>query len=586
VTWSRDRSRLYGLALREAAVAVRSAALRLLPLGLGRTTPRRLLIAPQDLCTSDPTVASDIYAGYFVFEGRGLSTGGRSPFSFEPPSPAWGEAFYGFGWLRHLRAADTALARANAKALVGDFLGKKQTQKRIARRTPVLARRLLSFLSHSPLLLDGADHDFYQRFVRGVGACVRDLERDMRQGGRPASRLIAAIALCQASLCCEGFENRLRRATRRLSEELERQVLADGGHASRNPHAMVDLLLDLLPLRQSYASRGFDPPEAVLRAIDRMLPMLRLFRHGDGALAHFNGMGVTAVDRLATILAYDEGRGQPMRHAPRSGYERLEAGRTVLIADVGRPPPVRQSSAAHAGCLSFELSSGLHRIVVNCGAPRTGGADVVQAARSTAAHSTAVVTEQSSARFLSRHGPWPDRLIAAWLMRRLDAVMIAGPETVAAERPEGTSLSASHDGYRESLGVTHERRFRLSADGRRLDGEDLFSREGTPQPGEPAPVAVRFHLMPGVKANPMGGGQGVMLVLPNREAWRFETDGAEPRVEESILFASLNGMRRTDQIVLRLEVGPSAHLRWSFERLPEPGSGAAAKASGAQAELL
>jgi hypothetical protein len=60
-------------------------------------------------------------------------------------------------------------------------------------------------------------------------------------------------------------------------------------------------------------------------------------------------MGVTAIDRLATILAYDEGRGQPMRHAPRSGYERLEGGRTVLIADVGRPPPTRHSGAAHAG---------------------------------------------------------------------------------------------------------------------------------------------------------------------------------------------------------------------------------------------
>jgi uncharacterized heparinase superfamily protein len=29
----------------------------------------------------------------------------------------------------------------------------------------------------------------------------------------------------------------------------------------------------------------------LLRAIDRMLPMLRLFRHGDGALAHFQRDG-------------------------------------------------------------------------------------------------------------------------------------------------------------------------------------------------------------------------------------------------------------------------------------------------------
>ena len=41
----------------------------------------RIVIAPQDLRTSDPTAASDIYSGYFSFAGKALSSGGRSPFS-------------------------------------------------------------------------------------------------------------------------------------------------------------------------------------------------------------------------------------------------------------------------------------------------------------------------------------------------------------------------------------------------------------------------------------------------------------------------------------------------------------------------
>ena len=35
------------------------------------------------------------------------------------------------------------------------------------------------------------------------------------------------------------------------------------------------------------------PPPALLNAIDRMMPMLRFFRHGDGNFALFNGMGPT-----------------------------------------------------------------------------------------------------------------------------------------------------------------------------------------------------------------------------------------------------------------------------------------------------
>jgi uncharacterized heparinase superfamily protein len=68
------------------------------------------LIAPQDIRTSDPTLAADIYAGYFAFGGKIVNAHGRSPFELEPGSAAWARALAGFGWLRHLRAADTAVA--------------------------------------------------------------------------------------------------------------------------------------------------------------------------------------------------------------------------------------------------------------------------------------------------------------------------------------------------------------------------------------------------------------------------------------------------------------------------------------------
>src|SRR5581483_7864817 len=110
------------------------------------------------------------------------------------------------------------------------------------------------------------------------------------------------------------------------------------GHISRNPGAVVELLLDLLPLRQAFASRNIAPPQPLLNAIDRMMPMLRFFRHAAGTFAHFNGMGPTPVDLLVTLLAYDETRGAPLANAPHSGYQRLEAGGAVIIMDTGRAP--------------------------------------------------------------------------------------------------------------------------------------------------------------------------------------------------------------------------------------------------------
>ena len=61
-----------------------------------------------------------------------------------------------------------------------------------------------------------------------------------------------------------------------------------------------------------FAARNLPPPAALNNAIDRMMPMLRFFRHGDGNFALFNGMGPTPVDLLATVLAYDDARGAPV----------------------------------------------------------------------------------------------------------------------------------------------------------------------------------------------------------------------------------------------------------------------------------
>src|SRR6266699_5667614 len=49
----------------------------------------RVVIAPQDLRTTDSTRAAEIYAGRFVFAGKVVTCHGRSIFDLEPPSEDW-----------------------------------------------------------------------------------------------------------------------------------------------------------------------------------------------------------------------------------------------------------------------------------------------------------------------------------------------------------------------------------------------------------------------------------------------------------------------------------------------------------------
>jgi uncharacterized heparinase superfamily protein len=539
----------------------------------GRTD--RLIIAPHDLRTADATRAAEIYAGRFVFAGKIVTCHGRSIFDLEPPSEDWEVALLGFGWLRHLRAADTALTRANARALVDDWISNAARKRSIGRRPDVLARRVISLLSQAPLVLGDSDGKFYRRYLRGLTREIRYLRyTTLDIDGVP--RLQVLIALCYAALCLANQGKHIRIATRKLADELQRQILPDGGHISRNPGALIELLIDLLPLRQTFAARNIAPPAALLNAIDRMMPMLRFFRHGDGSFALFNGMSSAPSDLLATVLAYDDTHGLPMSYMPHSGFQRLDTGAMTVIIDAGAPPPPSISQDAHAGCLSFELSSGPSRIVVNCGMPTTGRDNWRAFARSTAAHSTLTYHDTSSCQFVEFSA-----------MKRLlhGSPIVSGPSEVESYREvvaDGMLLSTAHNGYLARFGVMHRRTLMVAHDGSRLDGEDTVSpAPGTRIKGNDTDYAVRFHLHPSVKANRLSDGRGVMLVLPNRDVWTFEALDDKVDLEDSVFLAGNDGPRRTAQIVIRQNSRRAPSTRWSFVRstTSAPAAGARRTAS-------
>src|ERR1700689_1257866 len=194
----------------------------------GRTD--RLIIAPHDLRTADATRAAEIYAGRFVFAGKILPCHGRSIFDLEPPSEDWEVALLGFGWLRHLRAADTALTRANARSLVDDWISNPLPRRPAGRRADVLARRVISLLSQAPLVLGDTDGKFYRRYLRGLAREIRYLRYTMLDIPDGASPPQVSIAPCYASPCPANQARHIPTATQKLSDELQRQILPDGGH--------------------------------------------------------------------------------------------------------------------------------------------------------------------------------------------------------------------------------------------------------------------------------------------------------------------------------------------------------------------
>jgi len=559
-----DHARLAALAVNRAGRSALKLALKA-PFSrwmAGVPTAYHLLILPQDLRTGDPSFAVELYDGYFGLAGAAAPVGSESPFKVAPPSLPWQKELYGFGWLRHLHAAEDQIAREKARKLMLEWIAVSRSAPALAHDADTAAQRVIAMLSHAAFLLDGADPDFYDVVVRALSRDLHNLT--VIYGDSPGvARLRALTAILLAGLCVAEQEAYLTSYLPVFCSELDRQILEDGGHASRDPGDLIELLLELLPLKQCFVARQLEPPEALYTAIGRMNPMLRYLRLGDGSLAHFNGMGPTLLDQVSTVLAYDDAGGIfTGALAPQSGYARLAGGETIVLADAGGAPPMHLSDRAHAGCASFEMSAGFEPIITNCGAPTDETGDWYVVSRSTAAHSTLTIEDLSSARLIKAQGHVDGRELF-WL---------AGPGHVqneVAELDNAVSVRISHDGYRDRFGYIHRRRLTLRKSGLELEGHDQLAAEGSSSAGAAARFAIRFHLHPRVAANFARNTNAVTLTTPGGQVWRFLAEGAELDVEESIFFADPICLRRSLQIVLKGPCTKTTSVHWKFEKVTQ-----------------
>ena len=528
---------------------------------LSGPVPDRILAVPDDPAPKRLEDADGLLRGRFRFAGQTLDVKQGSVFAVVPPGPDFAAGLHGFDWLGPLEAAGGEPARELAHKLTAEWLDHHRRYGVPAWTPETLARRLVNLVAHGKFFLVNSDVLWRSRFFVSVRNQMRMLARLGARAPDGLPRFEAAAALALAGLAL-GDAKRAQLGLERLRQELARQILPDGGHVSRSPEALAHVCRDLLMVKDALAARDFVLPDWLAGALDRAAPMLRFFRHSDGGFAVFNGGGEGDVRMVATLLARDETKGQPFGHARHSGFHRLVAGRACVLLDAGAPPDGAWSAHAHAGTLAFEMSSGGQRIVVNCGTAVGHGPQWGDSLRATAAHSTLVLADTSSATLLP----------PGFMRDLLGPRILAGPVKVESRRKEGShgiAVDAAHDGYLPRFGITHLRRMTLSPQGLVLTGTDRLIPSG-PRRTKGAPplgFAIRFHVHPDVRLSLAQGGGSVILKLPNGDGWRFRAGGGAVSIEESIYLGG-EIVRRTEQLVVSGQAGAEpAECAWAFEMI-------------------
>jgi uncharacterized heparinase superfamily protein len=422
---------------------------------------------PEEPWPGDAANGAVIVGGRFTLHGQTIAADAdrrAAPWDGVGATEAWRAALHGFEFLRDLRALGGDAARIAARRIVDDWTQHETRIRSVAWRPEVLASRLASWLAQSDFVCAGANDEFRARFQASVARQATHLARIARLAPDGEAGIAVVKALIYAALALPGWQRRLPRWVAALEREIAWQVLGDGGHVERCPEAHLAVLRHLIDIRANLRAAREEVPESVTGAIDRMAPMLRFFRHGDGGLALFNDSTESRDWLIDMVLTQADARGKPLSSAPHSGFERAAAHRTLVLMDAGAPPPPGLDARAHAGALAFELSVGKERLVVNCGAYAGPNLQWREASRTTAAHSTVVVEDVNSAELLPGGGigARPTRIV-----------------TQRREQDGNVWIDAEHNGYERAFGLVHKRRLFLASAGDDLRGEDTLEARAT-----------------------------------------------------------------------------------------------------------
>lgn len=338
-------------------------------------------------------------------------------------------------------------------------------------------------------------------------------------------------------------EGWLNQGLRLLVDEIDEEILSDGGHFELSPmyHAIVaEDMLDLIQLAELFPQvlKGPSRFQRWHQRAEAMLDWLAAMCHPDGDIALFNDAAFDQARPPKALFRHAERLGLSVRapepgilHLASSGFVRLRGGPWVGLFDVGEVGAAYIAGHAHADTLSIELSYCGERLISNGGTSIYEAGAQRDAERSTAAHATVEIDGESSSE------TWGGFRVG----RRAHPIDVRTGSDGAA-----LSATAAHDGYRFLTGRPVHRRT-LTITETNVQIRDRIEGAGRHD------VVGRLPLHPG------------NIVHEAPDGWRVETAGGRLDVVvdgpvtcgiETGTFAPAFGVRRARPVMAWRYCGP------------------------------
>ena len=414
-----------------------------------------------------------------------------------------------------------------------------------------LSRRIISWITNSQLTYDEGDKIYKEKFNRIIFKQINHLINEIKRSDNYHDKLIGCSAIILTGISYND-EKYLDFGLELLKKIITSCFDTEYFPKSRNIRQLVFYLKYFIILREFLKESSNEIPGYLDEIIFHLGKGYNFVWGSVKQSLLFNGNHNSNLEDFDVYLDYQKYSFKSEKR-DLGGYGILKNKNVILGMDIGTAPESKFSENYQSGPLSFEAIYKGRKIICNSGYYQNTKKNLNLISRSTAAHSTLILNNNSIASFKKN---FKNKILNKLNFNTLN-------KNIVCEKNYWL-IKCSHDGYLKNYGTIHERSLEFFPEKNKFVGTDKLIKNKN---FIPTNFDIRFHLMPTTKVTKTLDKNIILIELEN-SAWRFYSVNGSIDVETGLYFGNKNDYLENQNIFISgLTEKDDQVIKWEITKI-------------------
>ena len=414
-----------------------------------------------------------------------------------------------------------------------------------------LSKRIISWITNSQLTYDEGDKIYKKKFNKIIFKQINHLINEIKRSDNYHDKLIGCSAIILTGISYND-EKYLDFGLELLKKIITSCFDTEYFPKSRNIRQLVLYLKYFIILREFLKESSNEIPGYLDEIIFHLGKGYNFVWGSVKQSLLFNGNHNSNLEDFDDYLDYQKYSFKSEKR-DLGGYGILKNKNVILGMDIGTAPESKFSENYQSGPLSFEAIYKGRKIICNSGYYQNKKKKLNLISRSTAAHSTLILNNNSVVSFKKN---FKNKILNKLNFNTLN-------KNIVCEKNYWL-IKCSHDGYLKNYGTIHERSLEFFPEKNKFVGIDKLIKNKN---FIPTNFDIRFHLMPTTKVTKTQDKNIILIELEN-SAWRFYSVNGSIDVETGLYFGNKNDYLENQNIFISgLTEKDDQVIKWEITKI-------------------